>query len=136
MKATIKLEVFGDNVRQQLELYTKIIDGAVPGLGRAFMGRPPKPSCWVAEILGTHPKYRYERRFLRGKKDYSRANSVGSRGIFLWYTLESGRVYQVQEQTSWRRTRRYFIRVTDEGEIEEIKGDEVKTWLAEKNLSE
>src|SRR5690606_16785198 len=40
---------------------------------------------WVAEIVGLSAKYGYERRFLRGKEDWTRANSPGSRGVYFYF---------------------------------------------------
>jgi len=82
--------------------------------------------CWVAEIKGFGKKYHYDREFVPGKNDYSKANSKGTRGIFCWYVLESGHVYEVKEPTSWSRIERYFCRVSDEGEIIKISEGEVE----------
>lgn len=129
MKATIKLELFGDNLRQEFELYSKVIDEIMgKGCGAAIIGKAPK-QVWVAEIVGIHPKYTLNRRFLNPKKDYSKANSVGSRGVFLWYILESGAYYEIKKQTSWRDTERYFCKVSNAGEIVRVEKSEVMEWL-------
>lgn len=101
--------------------------------GKKFTGSIPS-SSWVAEIVGFHSKYKYDRIFLQGKRDYSRANSAGSRGIFAWYILESGKYYEIKQQTSWKKSCRYFAKVDDTGEIIEVKEEEVRGWL--RNLSE
>jgi hypothetical protein len=49
-------------------------------------------SSWVAEIKGSDPRYGLAREFLRGIRDYSRANSVRTRGVFETYELLEGRV--------------------------------------------
>jgi hypothetical protein len=100
----------------------------VSGLGGAVFGW--RPSYWVAEILGYDPTYTYKRRFIRGKKDYLRANSKGSRGVYVYYTLESGKLYQVCE----RWTRRYFCVVDQHGNIIKLTGAETKQWLKENIL--
>lgn len=128
MKATLKLEVIGDNTHQHLKLWTSVINEALPGVGSALLGNCP-PSCWVAEITGTDHKYGFDREFLRGRKDYSKANSIGSRGVYLWYILESGRYYEVKERTSWSGSDRYFVKVTMGGDIERVSKSEVEHWL-------
>lgn len=82
---------------------------------------------WVAKITGRHPVYRYNREFMRGRKDYSRSNSVGSRGIYLYFYLEDG-IYEVNERVSWTTTKRYFVRA-ECGEYEEIEKEEVEECL-------
>lgn len=83
----------------------------------------------MAEITGTDHKYGFDREFLRGRKDYSKANSIGSRGVYLWYILESGRYYEVKERTSWSGSDRYFVKVTMGGDIERVSKSEVEHWL-------
>ena len=109
------------------------------GLGQrvadAVIGRVPTP-CWVAEITGPDPRYRWARKFVKGKKDYAKANSKGSRGVFVWYTLQSGRVYDVQARVTWRRTERYFCRVDDAGEVVRMTEEEVRQWFARQQTAE
>lgn len=133
MKAMLKLEAIGDNATQMLRLWRNVIDEALPGLGRATIGSAP-PSCWVAEIIGHDPKYKWQRNFLRGTKDYSESNSVGSRGIYIYYWLDYGHIYDVKQPVSWKRTLRYFCRVTDDGKIVEIDESEIDQWLPNDRL--
>lgn len=129
MKATLKLELFGDNTRQQFRFYTNMIDSVLPGLGRVTMGDNIPPSSWAAEIVGSHDKYKYDRKFLRFKKDYSASNSKGSRGVFAWYILESGKYYDIKESVSWKNCHRYFAKVNDDGDILRVEESEVREWL-------
>lgn len=85
---------------------------------------------WVAELVGEHPRFGFERTFLDWNKDFAGANSAGSRGVMAVYILETGRVYEVKEKTSRKNSRRYFCRVTEEGEVQEITKTEVLTHLA------
>lgn len=133
MKATLKIEAFGDNNRQSEKLWRSILDGVKDGLGEAVLGKPPTP-YWVAEIVGAHPKYRYERVFVSGKKDYANANGAGSRGVFAWFILESGKMYEVKKQTSWKSFDQYFCRVAGTCDIERMSKEEVDEWI--KNISE
>ena len=68
-------------------------------------------SGWVAQLFGSCPQRRWQRSFLRGQRDYRKANSVGSRGIMVNYFLEQGPIYEVYERTSWRDSDRYFLRI-------------------------
>jgi len=78
---------------------------------------------WVALIQGRDPKYGFAREFLTGVRDYSRANSVGSRGIVTVWTLGDG-LYEISLPQSWSRTERFFARVVD-GQLERISAAEV-----------
>lgn len=128
MKAILKIEAIGDNTDQYFKLIRRSYNDVIPGLGNWLAG-DFKPSYWVAEILGSDKRYKWQRRFLRGKKDYSEANSKGSRGVYVYYTLESGHIYEVNECVTWKRNERYFCRVTLDGDIETINEDEVRECL-------
>ena len=78
----------------------------LPGLGDSIFSVPS--SSWVAEIVGLHPKYKLDRAFLPYKKDYSRSNSVGSRGVYANYILEAGHIYDIKDFKD-----RYFCAVTE-----------------------
>lgn len=130
MKASIRLELFGDNAVQMHRFYQNMIDDYVmPGLGTATFGKGPGPSSWVAEITGEHPRFKLDRQFLKAKKDYSCANSKGSRGVFAVYILESGKYYDIKEQKSWKNSRRYYAKVNDDGDVVEVGDEEVAQWL-------
>ena len=45
------------------------------------------------------------------------------------YILESGRIYQVKSQTSWKNTDKYFCIVSDDGDIVKITEDTVSAKL-------
>jgi hypothetical protein len=85
-------------------------------------------SCWVAEIIGRDPKYKYARCFLHGKVDYAHSNSKGTRGVYLNFILEDGHIYDVSSPQSWKKTDRYYCKVIN-GEIIQIKEEEVEEWL-------
>ena len=129
MKATLCLEYIGESGDAQLALLSLKLDGIANGLANAAFGckNPRKP--WVAEITGTHEKFGFERVFLESKRNYSRANKSGSRGVELWFILESGKVYEVKSPKSWRSVDRYFCRVNDDGDIIRMSKDEGGAWL-------
>lgn len=124
MKAVLEIELRGDNSVQLWKLFRMQLNDALPAMGDVALGSMP-PAGWVAEIIGIDKKYKYARKFLRYKKDYSRSNSVGSRGVFAEYILESGKLYDVKE---WDK--RYFCTVdSNTGAIVKIKDGEVNSWI-------
>ncbi len=92
-----------------------------------------KASYFVAEITGFHPKFKYERKFLQCKKDYKNANSKGSRGVFAFYILESGKIYDVLDPYSWKNSHRYFCIVDELGNIEILTKEEVDKCLKDRS---
>lgn len=134
MKATLKVEAIGDNTFQYMRLWTGILNDGAPGLGD--MLGAPKPDYWVAMIVGTDPKFGYSRQFLKAKKDYKKSNNKGSRGIFLWFILESGYVYEVSAPKNWKRKERYFCTVTDDGEIQKVDKEFVNQWIKDHSASQ
>lgn len=127
VKAILALEAIGDNLSYDCAMMRKLLKVAIPESVDLFKSPWQRP--WVAEILGWHAKWKYDRRFLTYDKDFSEANSKGSRGVRHFYLLESGRVYEVHEMITWKRRRRYFCQVTAEGDIQEISEEEVEQWL-------
>jgi len=111
MRAALKLEEFGST---------------------AYMGWD-KSGPWVAKLVGFSDQYGYEREFMRFRRDFSAASSTGNRGIWRYYALEPG-VYQVNERTSWKHVRRYFILVREDGTYQEINQSEANEWVT-KNIS-
>jgi hypothetical protein len=124
MKASLKIEAIGDNIDQMYRHFANLTNMLVPGLGTVTFGDAPKKSYWVAQIMGHDPKYRYRRYFLFGKKDYKFANSKGSRGVFVYYLLESENIYEVKTSK-----RRYFCTVSEDGDIVEISKEVVDKWV-------
>lgn len=129
MKATIGLEYFGKTEDERLRFLTGVMSGALGrGVGEAVVGKIPSRRPWIAEITGTDPKYGLRRVFLDANTSYKDSNGRGSRGTKLWFVLESGRYYEVREQTSWRNSERYFCRVSAAGDILRATREEVMEW--------
>jgi hypothetical protein len=124
MKAALEIELFGEDYRSMCKIYKRLLDDAMPELSEIVIGKN-SPSGWVAEISGLDPKFRYARIFLKRKIDYSRSNAKGSRGVYAEYILESGRLYEVKYQTSWKNGERYFCTVTDDGDILRLKEEDM-----------
>jgi len=90
-------------------------------------GGPSGP--WVARLTGLTPT-NFQREFLRGMKDYSQANSVGSRGVYLTFWLDSNDIYEVYHRTAWKNDRRYFCRPTKDGTFQKLTREEARAWLS------
>lgn len=124
MLAVLKLEIIGDNYfayKRDLANGNARENPRVEKYGE-MMGRD-QTRPWVARIGGLDDKYGFRREFQRGQKDYSRANSIGSRGVYEYFALNDG-IYEIHERVTWKRTRRYFVRVEGAGIIE-ISKEEV-----------
>lgn len=125
---TLKIEAIGDNNDQAIRQASGFLDAIIGGVaGEAMVGKLPA-SYFVAEITGFHPKFKYERKFLKGQKDYSEANSKGSRGVYVYYYLEEGKIYDVKKPVSWKNDRRFFCRIEGNTRIE-MEESEVKECL-------
>lgn len=85
---------------------------------------------WVAEVTGIDAASgRIQRRFLEGLKDYTDANSVGSRGVYKFYVLTDGKLYEVADRAGYGKPpRRRFCRVED-GRVVTIEIGEVLRCL-------
>jgi hypothetical protein len=120
MTFTLSLEAIADNVADHV---VQIKRGRAPNRGLPprlqHLLYVPTRQPWVAEVSRDEASGKVRRVFLRGQKDFSRANSVGSRGVYLYFHLHEGVTYEVRELTSWTRERRYFCRV-ENGRIAEI----------------
>lgn len=92
----LSIEAIGDDIAQQFGRY-------------GFRGW----SGWVAQLFGSCPQKRWQRSFLKGSRDYTKSNSIGSRGVTINYFLEQGPIYEVNARTSWKSLDRYFLRITD-----------------------
>jgi len=124
MRYVLIIEAIGDNYRYHLrqhlrpsQSFTKLEINAFR-LGNKYL------SPWVAKITGLDDRYGLVRDFVKGQKDYSRANSTGSRGIFLHYFLEPG-IYEINERKTWKRAKRYFAKIIDQQTLIEISREEV-----------
>lgn len=127
MKASLKIEAIGDDTEQFIARVRK----QSRSLARDFVGDIPRRS-WCAEIVGRDPRYGYQRVFLRCRRDYRETNSKGSRGVYKFYILESGHIYEVSAPKSWRHVDRYFCKVTEDGTIERLAQDNLVAVFGER----
>ena len=128
MLAVLKLEAIGDHYFAYCK-YKKRINPKYERHVWQMTKRGMRP--WVARITGFDDHYEFAREFVNGQKDWSQANGIGSRGVYIYYPLRPG-IYEVNDRVSWQRSRRYFIQV-DGLEITEITREEVGEWLTNTN---
>ncbi|HVX15922.1 MAG TPA: hypothetical protein VHC22_32360 [Pirellulales bacterium] len=91
---------------------------------------------WLAEIVGTHPRYRLERRFIKSQKHQSRSTHDGTQ---IFAPLYSGKVYQyaaiAENGSSGYQYQKgnhlsgYFI-ISAAGEMDEITADDAISHAA------
>ncbi|MEN6396105.1 MAG: hypothetical protein ABFC78_06440 [Methanoregula sp.] len=131
MKATLKLEAIGHDACVRFGGMKKMFRAmGAQALWGDDIEAPSHP--WVAKITGLWPSGKFQREFLRGTNDYSEANSKGSRGVFVWYMLESGNYYDVYELISWKNDDRYLCKVDDEGNIIYVDEKEIQVYFERK----
>ncbi len=121
----LTLEVIGDDSNDRIRQMGRLFSH-----DRVALRRLIYPEPWVARITGTDPRFGFRREFVRGEKDYTQANSVGSRSVMKTFWLTAGNVYEVCHRTSWRNVRRYYCRVDHEGARVVMTEEEVRAWLA------
>ena len=122
MKAPLCLEYVGaDSDRAMRDICT--------ALPRVF-GRPPSRRPWVAALTVGPDGAITQRTFLRPNWQYKRANSKGSRGVELWFTLEFGKVYEVFAPASWGRNNRYFSTVNGSGDVTRVSREDLWLWAS------
>lgn len=103
----------------------------VRGASARRAGRPLKAlRPWVARLLGLDGG-RIVRDFVDPSRDYVDASANGTRGVYMYYILDHGETYEVCEWVSTSRTERYFVRVTEAGDIARVPREEVEAWLSE-----
>lgn len=128
MKASLRLEFIGANDFNAIRGAARIINAIAPGLGDAFVGDMPR-GPYVAEIAWSVESMRFARRYLPSQRDYSKANSKGSRGVMLCFILESDRLYEVHSRISWRNSETYYAAVSEDGSVYRLKESEAQEWL-------
>ena len=95
--------------------------------------RGPDSHPWCARLLGLDEKCGFRREFIKGIYDYTYTSRyAGSKTVLIFYAVPPG-IYQVYDNINRSRGRKYFVRVTDEGEIVEIERDDVLECLRKLN---
>lgn len=128
MRAILKLECIGGEYPMPLGNYQ---------MNKLFIERyrdrprdwPVPHKYWAAEVSGIDIKGDLTKTFLNGKKSYAESNGRGTRGVYIFYTLDDGHLYEISEPVSWNRYVHYFCRVSAEGEIIRMSKEEAFAWL-------
>lgn len=139
MIAMVGIEAIGDDARtrgslrrnhavSQRALYASA--GRIRAQMVDAMRYEERPRAWVARITGLDTRHGLARAFLPFKRDYSEANSLGSRGVFQWYEIPDGWLVEVNAPQSWKHADRYFAR-SERGRLVRMTRDELVAALAE-----
>lgn len=125
MKAQVSLEYigYGDNASANKQM--RFLSGL---LEEKIDYQPIYKKPWVAKIVGLDPQYKYARTFLPSVLDFSKTNSVGTRGVYMRFILESGFFYEINERVSWKNWTRYFCKVDSYGDIKIIPENKVEAY--------
>lgn len=124
LRASFRIEAVADHLVQCYRVTGRLPDSC-PLLDQSYI-MSGRGTPWVARLLGRTARG-FRREFAEGVKDYTHANSVGSRGVYVFYALPPG-LYEVNEPVRWRRNDRYFIQVAD-GRWKRITREEVERCL-------
>jgi len=113
-----KLECFDDDVREAMRRFNEMpehLKGQILRRAPWALGFLPNlpPTPWVARVRGGRL------RFVKPHKDFSEANSSGSRGVLKVWMLRQGTTYEINETFPSGRSSRfrgsveggYFVRV-------------------------
>ena len=103
----LTLEAIGDDTAQMVPQYRR---------------------SWVAKLTGFYGRG-FQREYLKAMKDYSHANSVGSRGVTLTYWLQTGDLYEIHQLTAWSNYDHYFCVLGDDGTPLRLNESEARQWL-------
>jgi hypothetical protein len=120
--ATVGLERIGDHRRALRALRRSRGIRETP---RELCQRLPEP--WVAEVTGWVDGIRPLLVRLRARRDYTRANATGDRGVVDYYHLTPGRLYQVCEVRSLSGATLRFA-VARDGRVVYLSEEEVRGW--------
>jgi hypothetical protein len=109
MKTSLVLEAIGHGKAQRMRLYRGIMrEAGLVNAENVLLG--DWSNRWGVWDVNTG-------REVYGRTDYSQANSNGSRGVRIWYALDSGKRYRVRAPQSWKATDEYICHVTEAGDI-------------------
>lgn len=93
-------------------------------IGNERLGHQP---AWVKRVIDIQP-HKLVEEYVDGYSDYSNANSVGSRGIYVNYLLQEGEIYHVSSPRNFKHSDTYFCKVAGE-DIIRLEFNEVIKFL-------
>jgi hypothetical protein len=110
MKASLCIEASGYNIYRTMRGFQETLDASMyKGFGRAIVEASAFRRWCVLDVDDMCEVF--------GKVDYSQANAKASRGVRIFYTLESGKTYFVKAPLSWSCCEEYLCRVGEDGNI-------------------
>jgi hypothetical protein len=141
MIAVIGLEVIGDDARDRkrrramsgtsdkLAFRRAMTSGRFGEMMRDAIRQENAPVGWVARITGRDAKYGLSREFLRGSVSFRDVeDELGARGVFRWYELAEGALFEVNAPLSWTSADRYFCR-SERGRVVRMTREEIDAAL-------
>jgi hypothetical protein len=141
MIAVIGLEVIGDDARDRkrrramsgtsdkLAFRRAMTSGRFGEMMRDAIRQENAPVGWVARITGRDAKYGLAREFLRGSVSFRDVeDELGARGVFRWYELAEGALFEVNAPLSWTSAERYFCR-SERGRVVRMTREEIDAAL-------
>jgi hypothetical protein len=141
MIAVIGLEVIGDDARDRkrrramsgtsdkLAFRRAMTSGRFGEMMRDAIRQENAPVGWVARITGRDAKYGLAREFLRGSVSFRDVeDELGARGVFRWYELAEGALFEVNAPLSWTSVDRYFCR-SERGRVVRMTREEIDAAL-------
>lgn len=90
-----------------------------------------KKRYWVAEIIGEDTKFKFKRKFLKGKIDFTESNHRAAHGVYIYCLLSTNKIYEISSPVSNKHTNRYYCRV-ENGEEIRMGEQEVIMWLKDR----
>ena len=141
MIAMIGLEVIGDDARDRkrrramsgtsdkLAFRRAMTSGRFGEMMRDAIRQESTPVGWVARITGRDPKHGLAREFLRGSVSFRDVeDELGARGVYRWFELEEGALFEVNAPLSWTSADRYFCR-SERGRVVRMTREEIDAAL-------
>lgn len=130
VKAHLRLEFIGAANYDMLRQFDRVF----PKFGFGNGGdRPDHPFRWPGPcVLRMHrdAEGRVQGDRVWGNRDYSNANSKGTRGVYVNYILEENELYWVKAPMSWKSVSFYYCAVTPSGELKRITDEDAQEWLS------
>ncbi len=131
MKVLFRLERIGDDSIEAVRAFDRLF---APATTKRYMrarqmsgAHYGAPGVWSLDCLG-HPLTE-----LRFRKDYSSANSVGSRGVYAEYHLDAGAYYFVIKRASWKSRERFYIVAKPDG-VSRVTEEEAQAWAKKRSV--
>lgn len=84
---------------------------------------------YVDELTGLMLSGAFLRQRLKPKADYAEANSRGTRGVRLVWTLEAGPVYHARYRTTWEQWHDRYLTIGPDGRMIDTTEEEARSWL-------